>query len=121
MDNAELIKSLEEKMVNLNPNYKSDCEHYLLEILDFLKENNITFDENTIIGLGSHIFALVGRIKEKEEMMDLGDDAMSEIDENTYKLAKQITEMIEKEANVKLVKSETLLIAIHIQNAITNL
>lgn len=121
MNNLELIKDLETKLVNTNPKYIQDGEKYLLKILDFLNKKGITFNEDTIIGLGSHIFALIGRIKEHEEMIDLGDDALSEIDKNTYKLAQDITQMIEKDENVKLVKSETLLIAIHIQNAITNL
>ena len=80
------------------------------------------FNENTVIGLGSHVFGLVSRIKEKEEMQDLGgDDVLNELEPRVCDLAKQVCAMLEKAEDVKLVSSEILLIAIHIQNAITNL
>lgn len=120
LENMELIDHLIPKLVSTN---KEDVElgkKYLLEVLDFLAKENVFFDENSIIGLGSHLFGLVSRIKSKEEMEDLGELMINEIEPRVLDLAKHAASIIEVNENVTLVKSEILLIAIHIQNVINN-
>ena len=119
--NMEVIDTLVPKLVNTKTEYIEDGKKYLLKILDFLSKNDVKFNETTVIGLGSHVFGLISRIKDKEVMEDLGDSALSELSEKAVDLAKKVSAMIEESEDAKLVSSETLLIAIHIQNAMTNL
>lgn len=119
MTMVESIRELEVQM-NVNPQDYEFNERYVSEVLVQLKEYGVNLDESSFIGFVSHVIGLLKRLRDGEEMMDLGDDILSQIDEKSFEIAKKIATVFEKNFNTELNQSEIVLLAIHIQTALSN-
>ena len=117
MISREVIESIEE-VLKIDDSIKESAEKYSMEVLDYLKERNVSFDENTVIGFLNHLFAMFQRLENGENLPDLGDDVLSQIDPEAVALARDALKIIEDVKEVELDKAETALVAIHIQNAL---
>lgn len=113
----EAIDSIEEAL-KIEDEIKEETEKYSLEVLDHLVENNVGFDEHTSVGLLNHLFALMQRLSRGESLPDLGEGILDQLDPKAVELAKDALKIIEEGKNVVLDMAETVLVAIHVQNAL---
>ena len=114
---VESIRELEVQM-NVNPQDYEFNESHVSQVLIQLKEYGVNLDENSFIGFVSHVISLLKRLRDGEEMMDLGDDILSQINKESFDIAKKLGAIFEKDFNTTLNQSEIVLLAIHIQTAL---
>ena len=117
MVSREVIESIEE-VLKIDESIKEEAEKYSIEVLDYLNEHKVNFDDNMVMGFLNHTFALFQRLQTGERLPDLGDDVLSQIDPEAVKLAKDALKIIEDVKGTVLDEAEIALVAIHIQNAL---
>lgn len=119
MIDRKVIETIE-KNLNLDEDVKEEAEFYSEKVWDYLKENNVNFDESTSMVFLNHLFALFQRLKNKEALPEMGDEVLDQIDPAALKLSKDSLKIIEEAKGVTLDTAEIVLVAIHVQNALQN-
>ncbi|SCY79057.1 PRD domain-containing protein [Alkaliphilus peptidifermentans] len=85
-----------------------------------LGQENILLDEQAKVGLYSHMISFIRRLKNNEQVMGIGEEIASQIDKKPIRLAEEIAHPLFERYKVLIDLSEILLIAIHIQAAISD-
>ncbi|KUO67520.1 MAG: hypothetical protein APF77_14420 [Clostridia bacterium BRH_c25] len=100
-----------------------DFDEIVIEIkkIDIkLKEENIVLNEQFEIGLYSHMFSFIKRLKNNEKVMAISDEILSQLDEESIELSKSILKPLFSMYDVPIDMSEVALVAIHIQTVKEN-
>ncbi len=116
MTALERVKNVEEKM-ELTPELSAAVEKHVPALLEDLEREGVVFDENSGIGFISHAISLVKRLESGEKVKDLGEDVLSQLEEDALSISRKVLEPIEKAYGVTLDHSELALVTIHVQTA----
>lgn len=116
MTPIELVKDLEQKL-ELEPAFHAPVEKYIPALLADLEKHNVVFDENSVIGFASHAMSLVKRLETGEKVKDLGEEVLSQLEEEPLNISREVLLPLEKDYGVTLDHSELALVTIHVQTA----
>ena len=117
MNYREMFDSIE-NTISIDNEIKEDAEKRSLDVLQYLTESGVVFNETTTMGLLNHLMAMFQRISKDEKIPDLGEDVLDQIDSKAVEYAKEALKSIEEDKNIVLDVAEIALVAIHVQNAI---
>lgn len=116
MTALDRVKNVEEKM-ELTPELSASVEKHVPALLEDLGREGVAFDENSGIGFISHAINLVKRLESGEKVNDLGEDVLSQLEEDALNVSRNVLEPIEKAYGITLDHSELALVTIHVQTA----
>ncbi len=117
MTALELVKSMEEKM-EMPKEYYGAIEKYVPALIEDLKVYGVTFGENSAIGFASHAMGLIKRLETGEKVKDLGDEVLTQLEEEPLEISRKVIKPLENAYKVTLDHSELALLTIHVQTAI---
>jgi PRD domain protein (TIGR03582 family) len=110
----DILKHLQTKL-HIKDENLPEYQNILDEVKKRLSENNIEFNENSKIAFFAHIINYVRRLKDHEYIDIECNEIRDEIDDDIYKIAEEIVEMISSQYDSRFEAPEVLLIAIHLQ------
>ncbi|MEI0530907.1 PRD domain-containing protein [Brachyspira pilosicoli] len=83
-------------------------------VIDFIKINDIKLSEVNLENFILYISVSIERIKENKNISDYDDSILKDVKKEELKLAKKLSNILEKELDIKLNETEIIFIAIHI-------
>lgn len=93
----------------------------VLDIVKKLQERGITFDGHYKVGFYSHMISMIKRLRDGEKVMEISQDALSEIDQYSIQAAEEVLIPLFTKYDATVDKSEVFLVSIHIQAAKNNI
>lgn len=115
MENFEFLRN----RMNLSNEELSDYFEDLIEIEKFVEENNIKFESNYKLGFYSHMVSFLERIKKRESLDNVDESIKNSIEDYVLKLSEEMIYCFVNKYNANLNYGEVILVAIHLQTAIT--
>ena len=83
-------------------------------VIDFIKDNDIKLSEINLENFILYILVSIERIKRNKVINCYDKDILKDIKEEELKLSNKLTDILEKEINIKFNEAEKIFIAIHI-------
>lgn len=82
-----------------------------------LRQQSILLTEQVQVGFYSHMVSFIRRLKNGEQVMEIGKEVADQLEERAIQIAEEITAPLFERYHAPINLSEILLIAIHIQAA----
>lgn len=110
----DVIQDLKSRF-NIEDTEFEEIKHEVLEVARKLQQKHINFDGHYKIGFYSHMISLVRRLRNGEKVIEIAQEVMSELSQDSIEASEEVLAPLFIKYNVPVNRSEVLLVAIHIQ------
>ncbi|QSQ07920.1 hypothetical protein H0A61_00239 [Koleobacter methoxysyntrophicus] len=117
----EILNRLKRKL-DIKDGEFEEIVNEIKRIEGILKKENLILGEQSKIGMYSHMISFIKRLRDGEKAVDveIGKEVLSQLEERAVNLASKIVEPIFERYSKPVSRTEVLLVAIHIQTALSN-